>query len=121
MALVFGFAAAAKLRDHQSSALGATELGVPPRFVPVVSWLVPVLELVIAVSLLIPTTAAIGGGLGLTLLLAFTIAILRVRRTGRVPLCFCFGNTRAKPAGTEAIVRNVMLAVLCVVVVLPGR
>ncbi len=82
-------------------------------------WERPVVTAVVAVELAIPALLALpwgvlpGFGLALSLLGAFTVAIvLAVRRGVRAP-CRCFGASAA-PLGITHLVRNTLL---CVVVV----
>lgn len=121
IAAVFALAAVAKFRDPEASLAGATDLGVPAPAAPLVARAVPALEGLAAALILLPATSAVGAVLGLVLLAVFTVAVVRVLRSGRVPMCFCFGNQRAAPAGTDTVVRNVALGAMCVVVVLGGR
>ena len=116
LASVFGFAGAMKLRDADSAAQGARELDVPERFVFLVGRALPLVELSIAVSVLVPPLSAVSAAIGLVVLVAFTVAILRVLSVGRTPMCFCFGARRALPADRSAVVRNVALVALCLVV-----
>jgi uncharacterized membrane protein YphA (DoxX/SURF4 family) len=118
---VFALAAVAKFRDHDASLRGTNELGVPRRWAPLTAWAVPVLETFTSLLLIVPGFSRYGAGLGLALLALFTGAVVRVLRTGRHPLCLCFGSQRATPAGHDTIVRNVALGTLCLVILIGAR
>lgn len=122
MAVVFGVAAMAKLRNPMASAQGARELHVPTRLVPIVARLVPALEATVAGLLVIPTVppfvSIVGAVLAMFMLTAFTFAIVRLLRKGHTPTCFCFGSRNPQPAGSDTVLRNLALCALCVVVAL---
>ncbi len=116
LAAVFGYAAVTKLQDAEGSVRGTRELEIPERFVSLVSRALPLVEIAVAVTIVVPPLSPVSAALGLVLLVAFTAAIVRVRSKGRVPMCFCFGSRNAQPADRDAVVRNVALAALCIVV-----
>lgn len=120
IASVFATAASAKLRDRQSSREGATELGVPRSLVLPIALLLPIVEMAVAVSVLLQPSRRLGAGIGAILLLMFSLAIVRVLRTGHSPRCFCFGSRRESLAGRSTLVRNATLTVLCLAVALSG-
>lgn len=120
LALVFVAAAVGKLLDREGSRASLGEFGVPQRWVPAVAWLLPVLELLVAATLLTQPFARAGAGLGLLLLAAFTLGVANAMRQGRAPDCHCFGQFYSAPAGPEAIVRNAAFAVPAVLVLAAG-
>jgi hypothetical protein len=65
-------------------------------------------ELIVAVLLAVPVTAAAGLAAGLALLAAFTVAVTAALRRGGSAPCHCFG-TRAGRLGARHVVRNAIL------------
>jgi len=113
---VFWVSAAAKLRDRSGTARSFHELGLVS---PVaLAWLIPVLELLTAITLLVwPVGGAV---VGLALLVGFTVVILGVIHSGATVSCACFGATASAPVGWGSVVRNAILIALLVAVALAG-
>jgi len=89
--LLFVYAAAAKLLDHQKFELQIAKSPILTDFSGILAWLVPAVEIVIAILLLIPKTTSFGlfAALGLmTLFTAYIIAILNFSES--IP-CSCGG------------------------------
>jgi thiol-disulfide isomerase/thioredoxin len=122
LALVFGVAAVAKLRDraHFRAAVGA--FGVPPAMVGVIAVTLPLVEIGIAAVLLTAFAwlAAIGAGV---LLALFTCGIALNLMRGRTPACRCFGQLQSAPIGAGTLLRNAAFAVAAGLIVWapPGR
>lgn len=120
VAVVFVLSAGGKLADMAGTRTAVAGFGVPVRFVGPVAWLLPVAELVVVVTVLVPATAWLGG-LGAVLLLAmFTVGIAVNLGAGRTPDCNCFGQLSRGPISTKLIVRNVILSIPAFVVLLAG-
>ena len=118
LAAVFVASALGKARDRVGTRAALAGFGVPARWVPAGSLLLPLAELTVGVLLLIPAAAA-GGGVGaLVLLSGFSVAIAANLGRGRTPDCHCFGRLRSAPISTQLIWRNAALAVLALVVLL---
>lgn len=116
VAAVFGVSAAAKLRDREGTARSFAELGL---VAPVgLAGLIPVLELLTAVALI--ALPVVGAFLALGLLVAFTVVILGVIRSGATVSCACFGATSSSPVGWGSVVRNLLLVGLVTTIVLAG-
>lgn len=109
LAGVFGLAGIAKLLDRPGSRQSMREFGVPAALAGPLAIGLPVAELACAVAL-VPGAyawwAAVGG---LTLLAAFTVAILANLARGRTPDCHCFGRIHSEPVGWPTVARNVVL------------
>jgi hypothetical protein len=111
LAVVLVVAAVAKLRSPKATreqvvALFGTRAG------PVIARALPVVELLLAVSLLVWWTA-VPGIVTTVLLLAFTVVL--VRASLRKLPCACFGGaTSSRPAGGGAVLRNAALIVLAI-------
>jgi Methylamine utilisation protein MauE len=114
LAVVLSVAAIGKVRDRTGAVEGAISLGAG-RLAGPISLLLPFVEMTVGILLLVPQTRRLGGALAVALLVAFSLAIARVLRSGRRPRCHCFGR-HAVPLSGDALVRNAALAALALVV-----
>jgi uncharacterized membrane protein YphA (DoxX/SURF4 family) len=120
-ALLFVSAASHKLRDLNQFAEVFAGYGIAP----VVnrwrlSWLVPVLEILVALGLLLPTLRAAAAGVAAALLLTYAIAIFINLRAGRILVtCGCGGPDQHRPIAGWMVWRNLLLAVALGLATLP--
>ncbi len=120
LAGVFVVAGIGKLVDLPGSRRAAGEFGVPDRFAPAFSLVLPTAELVVAAALL-PVATARWGALGaLALLLVFIGGIGYQLARGRTPDCHCFGQIHSAPAGWPTIGRNAGLAAIALLIAVGG-
>ncbi|MGW0251969.1 MauE/DoxX family redox-associated membrane protein [Nocardia goodfellowii] len=110
VAVVFGWAAVAKLSDRAATRRAVEDFGVPARWAGVAVWCLPAVELVVAVCVLPSWTAVWAGGAALILLAAFTIAVAALLARGQRPACSCFGAASAAPIGRATLLRNAAIA-----------
>jgi uncharacterized membrane protein YphA (DoxX/SURF4 family) len=96
---VFALAGAAKLRDRAATRRALGAFGVPTVLVPAAAVVLPLAELAIAVSLIVPATAQWGTAAAVALLAIFCLAIIRVMRSGATPDCNCFGGVTQTEVG----------------------
>ncbi len=120
LAAVLAAAGLAKLADREGTGRAVVDFGVPARFAPPVSVLLPLAELGAAALLVVPATARWGGLLALLMLAFFVTAIAVNLAKGRRPDCRCFGQVHSAPAGWSTLVRNAVLAAAAVFVVVAG-
>ena len=83
LAIIFALAGLAKLANRTSTKRALGEFGVPEHLLGTGAVALPVVELVVAGLLVPASTARIGAALGALLLVAFSVAIgrLKARRT----------------------------------------
>jgi uncharacterized membrane protein YphA (DoxX/SURF4 family) len=111
-ALLFVTAASHKLRDLKQFAQVFAGYGIAP----VVhrwhlSWLVPLLEIMVAIGLLLPATRAAAVAAAAALLLSYAIAIAINLRAGRnLVACGCGGPDQRRPIAGWMVWRNLILA-----------
>ncbi len=123
LALVFGGGAASKLTAWAELEGVVGNFRVLPRtLVPVVSWTLPPVELLLAVLVMIPATrplAAIGMG---ALLAVFAAAIALNIARGRTGIdCGCFRSSLKQNLSWWLVLRNVLLMVMAAAcIVMPG-
>ena len=109
LAVVFVWAAVAKLRDLDAVETAVTEMGLVAAS-PISRLLAPT-EL--AIAALLVTIPAVGAMAAFVLLVAFTAVLVQVLRSGRVVACACFGGTQQnQPVTWRALGRNLGLLAL---------
>jgi uncharacterized membrane protein YphA (DoxX/SURF4 family) len=110
LSAVFGVAGVTKLLDLGGTREAVKNFGAPEPLVPAFSFLLPLLELAIAVGLLFPSATAISALGALSLLCIFIIAISINLARGRTHDCHCFGQLHSRPLGWPTLVRNLVFA-----------
>ncbi len=119
LAGMFGVAAVAKVSDG-GGRRAAQAFGAPHRIAGLLGWAVIGGELG-AVALLIVGPSWAGGLVALSLLTAFSVAVVASLARGRSPDCRCFGRLSSSPIGWPTVARNGFFATLAVLVMLGGR
>lgn len=115
--LLFVYAAAAKLLDHQKFELQIAKSPILTDFAGILVWLVPAVEIVIAILLMFPKTTSLGlfAALGLmTLFTAYIIAILNFSES--IP-CSC-GGVLEHMSWQQHLVFNLVFVILSIVGIL---
>ena len=116
LAIVFAWAAVAKLRTEAETTASFAGLGLPSP--GALAKVVPVVELGVAAGLLVaPATVS---WVALALVLAFSVVIARAVATGSTVTCACFGTAasrgdQARPVSVVELVRNAGLGGLAIV------
>jgi peroxiredoxin/uncharacterized membrane protein YphA (DoxX/SURF4 family) len=118
---VFLVAGLAKLADLAGSRQAMRDFGVPDKLADFFGLFLPLAELAVAVSLVVPLTGWWGAVGALALLLIFVAGIGYNLAHGRTPDCHCFGQLHSAPAGWSTLSRNLVLAGIAGVVVAFGR
>ena len=119
--LLFASAASHKLRDLRQFADVLAGYGIHPRLnLWRLSWLVPTIEVLLAVALLLPATRAAAAASVAVVLLGYASAIAFNLHAGhRLVACGCGGPDRQRPIAGWMVWRNVMLATAAGVTMLP--
>lgn len=115
VAAVFGLAAWGKVVDRAATRRAVGDFGVPMRWVPIVGWAVPAVEVGIAVAVLPPWSAVWAASTALVLLAVFTVVVGRLLARGQRPTCSCFGAASAAAISGWTLVRNGSIAVVVAV------
>jgi uncharacterized membrane protein YphA (DoxX/SURF4 family) len=110
LATVFVVASASKLAAGSRTADIFHALGLPAA--RVLAWVVPAVELVVAVALV--AAPSVGAVAALVVLVAFSVVLARAVASGIGAPCACFGRPRTDPVSVVDLVRNVLLSVLAV-------
>lgn len=119
-ALLFASAALHKLRDLTAFTDALRAYQLLPEAAARLAWLVPLLELTVAASLLVTAsrTGASAAGAALLVLYAFAVGV-NLRRGRRDLACGCGGPDERRPIAAWMVWRNLALAVLLAALVLP--
>jgi uncharacterized membrane protein YphA (DoxX/SURF4 family) len=120
-AVLFLSAASHKLRDLRQFAEVFAAYGIAPSVNRwQLAWLVPVLEIGVATGLFAPRSRAAAAAVGACLLLSYAIAIAINLRAGRNAIaCGCGGMDERRPIAAWMVWRNLLLAVVLGVELLP--
>lgn len=116
LAVVFVWAASAKLARPGATRKGFSDLGLPAAAVLV--WGVPLAELLTAVLLL--AVPGVGGVLALVLLAAFSAVVARAVGRKSTAVCTCFGRTSRRPVSASDLLRNALMAALALLAAAPS-
>ncbi|MGK9165133.1 hypothetical protein KXR53_02490 [Inquilinus limosus] len=111
LALVFGAAAASKLR-HLETFEGVVQNYqiLPHRLARPVAYALPVVEAALTVAVLVPATRAEAAMAALLMLAAFAAAVAVNVRRGRTAIdCGCFSDTLRQPISWWIVLRNLVL------------
>jgi uncharacterized membrane protein len=119
-ALLFAVAAVHKLRGRAHFAEVFAAYRLLPKGFEHASLVVPVLEALIALGLLVPAIRALAACAGAALLALYALAIAVNLRRGRRELsCGCGGPHERRPIAAWMVARNLMLAAVLAVLMLP--
>jgi peroxiredoxin/uncharacterized membrane protein YphA (DoxX/SURF4 family) len=118
---VFAVAGISKIADLEGSRRAMIGFGAPQRVAGLLGGVLPLAELMIAISL-IPLTSAWAGAVAAGgLLLIFIAAIVANLARGRTPDCHCFGQVHSKPVGWSTVIRNILLTLIAASIVAGGK
>lgn len=121
---LFGILAVAgigKILDLEGSEKAVAGFGVPEPLAKIFAILIPVAELIFAACLLFTTYSWLGAAGALLLLVTFICGMLVQMIKGEAPDCHCFGQIHSEPVGAKSLVRNILIAILPVVLLVNGR
>ena len=118
---VFALAAIGKLLDPQGSAKAMREFGTPDEFAKTFAIALPFAEIVFGVCFLFTGMSWIGSIGALLLLLTFIGGMLWQISQGKAPDCHCFGQIHSEPVGKKSLIRNIVFALLALVLIAQGR
>ncbi|HEX8289119.1 MAG TPA: MauE/DoxX family redox-associated membrane protein [Pyrinomonadaceae bacterium] len=117
---VFGLAAVGKLLDLEGSEKAVKAFGTPEEYAKTFAIALPFAELVFAVCLLFVGTSWLGAAGALILLLSFIGGMIWQIKQGNAPDCHCFGQIHSEPVGVKSLIRNIVFAVLALILVFQG-
>ena len=112
LATIFTIASLTKLIDRTGLRRTLEAFGIPTPLASPLGILLPLVELVIASTLLPSISARWGAAGALALLIVFMGGIVFNLAHGRTPECRCFGRLSAAPIGKATLSRNIALAAI---------
>lgn len=121
LAIVFGVAGIAKLMDREGARRALTGFGLSQVLAAPFAWVLPLVEILVAVALLPLATAWFGGVGALLLLTSFLLGISVNLIKGNAPNCHCFGQLHSEPVSWSVFARNLLLALIAALIVVQGK
>ena len=118
---VFTLAGIGKLLDPQGSVKAMREFGTPDEFAKTFAIALPFAEIVFAFCFLFKEMSWIGALGALLLLLSFIGGMIWQISQGKAPDCHCFGQIHSEPVSKKSLIRNIVFAVLALVLIAQGR
>jgi peroxiredoxin/uncharacterized membrane protein YphA (DoxX/SURF4 family) len=118
---VFALAGVTKLLDPKGSEKAIKDFGVPDDFAKQVGYALPIAEIAIGFLFLFLATSWLASIVGLLLLLVFIGGMVYQMAQGNAPDCHCFGQIHSEPVSKTSVIRNVVFALLAVLLVAQGR
>ncbi len=121
MFAIFALAGIGKLLDLKGSEKAVKDFGTPEEFAKFFAVALPFAEIVFAVCLLFVETSWVGAIGALILLLSFIGGMIYQLAQGNAPDCHCFGAIHSEPVSRKSLIRNIVFAVLALVLILSGK
>lgn len=121
LVVVFGIAGVAKLADREGARKALLGFGFPEKLTALFAWLLPILEITVAIVLLPVATAWFGAIGALLLLVVFLVGISVNLAQGKTPNCHCFGQLHSEPVSWKIFARNLVLAAMAILIVVQGK
>lgn len=115
--LLFLYAAVSKLIDYESSELRMAKSPIITEFATLLVWLVPAVEITIALMLVIPKTMLLGLYTALALMSMFTAYIIAILNFSDTIPCSC-GGVLEQLSWTEHLIFNIAFIVIAIIAIL---
>lgn len=115
--LLFLYAAVSKLLDYESSEIQMAKSPIITDFAYLLAWLVPVIEITIAMMLVIPKTMMLGLYASLALMSMFTAYIIAILNFSTSIPCSC-GGVLESMDWTEHLIFNLAFIALAIIAIL---
>jgi uncharacterized membrane protein YphA (DoxX/SURF4 family)/peroxiredoxin len=111
LSIVFGVAGVAKLLDLRGTREAVKNFGVREQFADAAKFLLPALEIAIAIGLLYPSAVWVSA-LGALLLLSMFVVVMAIKlQQGQTHDCHCFGQLYSRPLDWSSLARNFAFAI----------
>jgi thiol-disulfide isomerase/thioredoxin/uncharacterized membrane protein YphA (DoxX/SURF4 family) len=121
LAAIFIVAGVGKLLDLEGSKKSVIAFGTPEDLAKTMSIAIPFAEIVFGVCLLFISTAWIGSVGVFLFLLVFIGGMIWQLAQGNAPDCHCFGAIHSEPVSKKSLTRNIVFALLALILVAQGR
>lgn len=118
LGIVFLRSARGKIADIASFARGLSAYQLLPTWaIASLAWLLPLLELLLALAFLVGWMLPIISLAAVLLLITFIVAIIINLRRGRTISCNCHGSSAQTPISWGLVTRNILLVMLALLVI----
>ncbi len=121
LAAIFLVAGIGKLLDLKGSEKAVKDFGIPEILAKPVSVILPILEILIALTFLFIETSWFGAIGASLLLLTFIGGMLYQLKLGNAPDCHCFGQIHSEPVSAKSLIRNGIFALSALFLVFSGQ
>ena len=118
---VFAVAGISKLLDPEGAKKAMRDFGTPAEFTDFFAIALPFAEIVFAVCLLFVSMSWVGAAGALLLLTTFIGGMIWQLVQGNAVDCHCFGQIHSEPVGIKSLIRNIIFALMAVVLLFSGR
>ena len=118
---ILAVAGIGKLLDREGSEKAVKAFGTPEPLVKTFAILLPIAELIFGFCLLFVSFSWIGAIGALLLMVTFIGGMLIQMIKGEAPDCHCFGQIHSEPVGPKSLIRNILIAILPIVLLISGR
>ena len=118
---VFAVAGISKILDPDGAKKAMRDFGMPDEFSGFFAFGLPFAEIVFAVCLLFVSMSWVGAAGALLLLTTFIGGMIWQMAQGNAPDCHCFGQIHSEPVGKKSLIRNIVFAVLALILLFSGR
>ena len=112
--LLFIYAAVSKIIDFENFQIQLGQSPLLSAFAGIISWLIPVLEIIISLTLFIPRLRTVGLYAALSLMVMFTVYIFIILNFSSFVPCSC-GGVLEKMGWTEHLIFNICFIILALV------
>ncbi len=121
LAAIFGVAGFAKLFDLSGSKKAVEGFGVPLVLARPIGVVLPVTEILIAVSMIFVQFSWFGAIGAAAVLAVFVIGMGWQMFKGNAPDCHCFGQVHSEPVSPKSLIRNVIFMIPAVTLITVGN
>ncbi|MCC6329689.1 MAG: redoxin domain-containing protein [Acidobacteria bacterium] len=118
---VFAVAGISKILDPDGAKKAMRDFGMPDEFTGFFAVGLPFAEIVFAVCFLFVSMSWVGAAGALLLLTTFIGGMIWQMAQGNAPDCHCFGQIHSEPVGRKSLIRNIVFALLAVILLFSGR
>lgn len=115
--LLFLYAAVSKLIDYDNSELQMAKSPIITEFAAILVWLVPAVEIIIAIMVMIPKTIMLGLYTALALMSMFTAYIIAILNFSDTIPCSC-GGVLNQLSWTEHLIFNLAFIIMAMMAIL---
>lgn len=116
LAAIFAISGAGKLVDLRGSRQAISDFGLPEAAVAPLGLLLPLAELLVAIGLILSSSAWVASLAAIVLLLTFVVAIAVNLARGKRVDCHCFGALGSEPIGPGILLRDALFLAAAVFV-----